>query len=321
MRSVLQNIVCALLAASAAALPIAASAQTFPSRPLRLIVGFAPGGPTDVMNRIVADQMGKQLGQPVVVENRPGANSLLAAQAVKNAAPDGYTLFGGVVTVFAPVFMKENPIVASKEMAPVAGTISGDWFMYVPSNLGVASIKDLVAWAKANPGKLRFAAPATSNQMLMAVVAKRLGIDFENIPYKASDQTIPALLNGDAQVTFNGASGFLPHVQTGKLRAIATLAAQRTALLPEVATATEQGIPLVLRFTHGVWTTLGTPRESIQRLNDAVNQALRDPKLIETARNGAVVVAPMGPEEMIRTYESQIQFFSEAASLIGFKPQ
>jgi tripartite-type tricarboxylate transporter receptor subunit TctC len=320
MRNVAWRLAIWLALLAACCSPGLGKAQSFPARPLRLIIGFAPGGITDVLNRMVAEKMGAHLGQPVVVENRPGANSLLAAQAVRNAAPDGYTLFGGVSTVFAPVFMKSG-FSAATELAPVAATVTGDWYMYVTSSLGVGSIKELVAWAKSNPGKLRFAAPATSNHMLMAVFSKRLGMEFENIPYKATDQTILSLLAGDTQVTFNAAAGFEPYLQNGKLRAIATLAPARTALMPDVPTAAEQGVPLVLRFNHGIWTALKVPRDVIARLGEGVNAALQDPQLQEAARKASLAVVSMTPEEMVRTYEGQIQFFTEAAALINFKPE
>jgi len=315
IRSLRNAFLLAALGASALA-----SAQTFPTKPLRLIIGYGPGGVTDVVNRLVADEMGKRLGQPVVVENRPGANALLAARTVQGAAPDGHTLYGGSATTFAPVYMKDN-MIATRDLAPVATSALGDWFMYVPTSLGVNNLKELMAWAKANPGKLRFAAPSPSNTMLMAVVAKRMGFEFEAIPYKTTDQTIAAMLTGDAQVTFNAASGFGPMLQAGKLRVISTLSPQRTAMMPDVMTATEQGVPLTLRFNQGIWTTLGTPRDAIMKMNAAVNEAIRVPAVVERIRNSALATQPMSPEEVGRSYDNELKFYTEAAALIGYQPQ
>jgi tripartite-type tricarboxylate transporter receptor subunit TctC len=284
------------------AISAAAAAQAFPNKPLKLIIGYGPGGVTDVINRVVADEMGKRLGQPVTVENRPGANALLAAQAVKNAAPDGYTLYGGSATTFAPVYMKEN-MIASKELAPVATSGLGDWFMYVPTSLGINNLKELAAWAKANPGKMRFAAPSPSNTMLFARVAKDMGFTYEAIPYKTTDQTIQALIAGDAQVTFNAASGFDAMLQA------------------DVPSATEQGVPLVVRFNQGIWTTLGTPRDVILKLNAAVNEGIKAPAAAEKIRNAALAIQPMTPEEVAKAYDQELQFYTEAAKLINYQPQ
>jgi tripartite-type tricarboxylate transporter receptor subunit TctC len=302
------------------AISAAAAAQAFPNKPLKLIIGYGPGGVTDVINRVVADEMGKRLGQPVTVENRPGANALLAAQAVKNAAPDGYTLYGGSATTFAPVYMKEN-MIASKELAPVATSGLGDWFMYVPTSLGINNLKELAAWAKANPGKMRFAAPSPSNTMLFARVAKDMGFTYEAIPYKTTDQTIQALIAGDAQVTFNAASGFDAMLQAGKLKAISTLAPGRVAIRPDVPSATEQGVPLVVRFNQGIWTTLGTPRDVILKLNAAVNEGIKAPAAAEKIRNAALAIQPMTPEEVAKAYDQELQFYTEAAKLINYQPQ
>lgn len=308
-----------LLAAGVAASSLA-TAQPFPSRTVRLVIGFGPGGVTDVLARLVAEQMAKRLGQPVVVENRPGASGLIAAQAVKSAAPDGHTLLGGSVTIFSPVYLS-NGLVATKEFAPVATTALGDWFLYVPTNLGINSLRDLVAWTKANPGKLRAASGAVSAHMLTAILAKRLGIEFEPVPYKTTDQAIVGTLNGDVQINFNALSGFTPHLQSGKLKAIATLAPQRVANMPDVPTATEQGVPLVLRVNHGIWAPAGTPRDVVMRLNAVVNESLSEASLAEKIRNQSLLVVPMTPEEMVKAYESEMAFFTEAAAAIGFKPQ
>jgi tripartite-type tricarboxylate transporter receptor subunit TctC len=306
---------CAGFAFSAAAL-----AQAFPSKPLKLIIGYGPGGVTDVINRVVAEEMGKKLGQPVTVENRPGANALLAAQAVKNAAPDGHTLFGGSAATFSPVYMKES-MVAGKELAPVATMGLGDWFMYVPTSLKINSLKELAAWAKANPGKMRFAAPSPSNTMLFAKVAKDMGFTYEAIPYKTTDQTIQALVAGDAHVTFNAASGFDAMLQAGKLKAISTLAPGRVAIRPDVPSATEQGVPLVVRFNQGIWTTIGTPRDVIMKLNAAANDAIRVPAAAEKIKNAALAIQPMTPEEVLQAFNQEMAFYTEAAKLIGYQPQ
>jgi tripartite-type tricarboxylate transporter receptor subunit TctC len=310
------RILCAVFACSSTL----ALAQAYPSKPIRLLVGFGAGGVTDILARMFAADWSKRLGQPVVVENRTGANGLVAAQGVKNAEPDGYTTTYGSVTVFSPIYAK-NSMVAGKELAPVANVLFGDYFIYVPSSIGINSLKDLVAWAKANPGKLRYATAASSNYMMIAIVAHRLGISGENIPYKESSQVIQALLTGDGHATVNAAPGFTEHIKSGKLRAIATLGSERSAVIPDAPTATEQGVPLNLRFTHGVWTTLGTPRDRIMLFNRAVTESLKDPAIIEKIRNSMLTPAPGSPEDVLRIFDTDMKVFTEAAALIKFEPQ
>jgi tripartite-type tricarboxylate transporter receptor subunit TctC len=297
-----------------------AIAQSFGDRPIRLIIGFGAGGVTDVLQRLVAEQMSKRLKQPVIVENRPGASGLIAAQAVKNAAPDGFTLLGGSVTIFSPVYLKGG-LIASKEFSPVATTALGDWYVFVAGNLGVNSLKDLVDWTKAHPDKLRAGSPAVSATMLTTMLAKRLSIDVETIPYKTSDQGILGLLRGDVQMMVGALSGSEAYLKTGEIKAIATLSPERVPNMPEVATATEQGVPIVLRFNHGIWAPLGTPQEVVMRLNAAINDSLKEPSLIEAIHNQSLLVVPMSPEEMVKSYDSEIAFFTEAAKTIGFTPQ
>ena len=315
-----QKMLARLIAAIAFIASGAAMAQSYPSKPVKIVIGFGAGGVTDVLNRIMADQMGKVSGGSFIVENRPGASGLVAAQAVKNAAPDGYTLFGGSVATYTPTFMKES-LSADKELSPISSFARGDWFMYVPTSIGVTSARELAAYAKANEGKFRFAAPSQSNTMLMAMVAKQQSYKFENIPYKTTDQTIQALLTGDGQVTFNAASGFPPHIQSGKLRAIMTLSPTRSALMPEVPTAKEQGLNIVTNFNIGLWAPLATPRDLIMKLNAMVVESLKDAGTITKIRNASLSPVSATPEEMLADFKSDNAFYAEAAALTGFVPQ
>lgn len=305
---------CLIAAASSTAI-----AQNYPNRPIKLIIGYGPGGVTDVLNRLIADEISKRVGQPVLVENRPGAGALLASRAVKLAPPDGYALFGGSGSTFSPVMMQDS-LDITKELAPISMFASGDWFMYVPTSIGVGNLRELAAYAKANAGKFRFSSPSPSNTMLMAMVAKHFGFTFENIPYKASDQTIQAMLTGDGHVTFNAASGFGPQIQAGKLRAIATLSPKRSAMMPDVPTAQEQNVPIVTQFEVGLWAPLGTPRDIIMKLNAAVVEGLKNPATVEKIRNASLQPASSTPEALLEANKAALAFYTEAAALIGFKP-
>jgi len=322
-RALINKGACAALALLAGALFSAgAAAQNYPSRPIRIIVGYGAGGVTDVLARIVASELGTRLNGSVVVENRPGANAQIAAQTVKNAAPDGYTLYAGSTLTFSPTFMKDSPISAVKELQPVSTTGVGDWFIYAPGNLPIKSLKDLAAYAKNQPGgSVRFASPSPANTLLMTIVAKRLGFPFENIPYKTTDQTIQALIAGDGHVTINAVSGFEGQVASGKLAAIGNLGEARSPLMPAAVPAKEQGIPLECRFAHGVWGPLGMPQDVVTKLSNAIIDGMKSPAAVEKAKNIGLIAGGSTPADLIKATEAEAKFYNEAAEAAGFKPQ
>jgi tripartite-type tricarboxylate transporter receptor subunit TctC len=302
-----------------AALPLDAPAQNFPVRPIRAIVGYGAGGVTDIVARVTADEMGKHLGQAVIVENRPGASASVAANAVKIAAPDGYTLYSGSTSAFTPVFLKNGSIEPARDLSPISMLGAGDWFVYVPADLPIKSLKDLVAYSKANA--VRFASPSVVNTMLMAVAGKRLGFNFETINYKATDQTITAMLSGDAQVTLNAAAGFSSFLSAGKLRVISTLSGKRIDIMPDVPTAIEQGLSLETYSQLSLWAPLNTPGDVINKLNAAAVATLATPAVIEKMRNVSYNAVSSSPAELVRRTEADFKLLSEAAAITGFQPQ
>lgn len=307
----------------ATALAMAANAswsQTYPSKEIRILVGFGPGGVSDIISRLVGDAAGKLLGQPMVVDNRPGLGGVVAATAVKNAAPDGYTFYGGSVNTFHPIFLV-NGLDAAKELAPVAAFAFGDWFLYAPTNLNINSLRDLAAYAKANPGNMRFSAPSPSNTLLFHMVAKRLGFTFENIPYKTTAQTIQALLTGEGAATFNAASGFDAPIQAGKIKVIATLSPQRSPVKPDVPTAREQGLELVTQFNVGLWGPRGMPQDVVAKVNAAVREAIRQPAVAEKIRAAALTPTPTSPQDLMAALEKDIALYKEAIDEFGFQKQ
>jgi tripartite-type tricarboxylate transporter receptor subunit TctC len=320
MRSITKKALVLQFAAMAFVASGAATAQSYPNKPVKIVVGFGAGGVTDVLNRIMADQMSKLSGGSFIVENRPGASGLVAAQLVKNAVPDGYTLFGGSVATYTPVFMKES-LSADKDLSPISSFARGDWFMYAPTSNSITNAKELGAYAKANEGRFRFAAPSHANTMLMAMISKQLGIKFENIPYKTTDQTIQALLTGDGQVTINAASGFGPHIQSGKLRAVMTLSPTRSPLMPDVPTAKEQGLNVVTTFNIGLWAPLTTPRDLITKLHGLVVESLKDAGTATKIRNASLSPVSATPEEMLADFKSDNAFYVEGAALTGYVAQ
>ena len=296
----------------------ASFAQAWPNKPVRVIIGYGAGGSTDVIVRLVADDLGKRLGQPFIVENRPGANGLIAARAVKAATPDGYTLYGGSATPFTAVFMKDN-MDAAKDLQPVSIMALGDWFVWVRSDLGATTLKELAA--KGKTMKLKFASPSPANHALMASVAKQLGFEYENIPYKTTDQTITSVVAGDTDFTLNNPAGFTGYAQAGKIRAVATFAPQRTPLMPGIPTAKEQGVDMETRFNMGIWAPLGTPHEVVTRLGAGIAEAVKTQAVAEKVAGISMIPSGSSPEDLVRTFQSEVKTYQEAAAVVGMQPQ
>lgn len=291
-------------------------AQGWPSRPVRVIVGLGPGGVTDVVARAFAEELGKRLGQSFIVENRPGASGLIGATAVKNARPDGYTLFSGSSTSFNPVFHKGEGLDAGKELQPISNLVVGNQFIYVRSSLGVGTIKELVERSKAG-APLKHAGISTAQHMLTFIVAKQLGFAFENIPYKTTDQAITALLSGDTDFAVSSLPGFQPHIDAGKLRVLVSLMPVRSPSMPDVPALKELGVTAEARFSINLWAPLGTPREVIMKLNDAVGHVAKVPALVERFKAFALEMDPSTPEELMQLFQRQIAVYVEAASMLG----
>lgn len=298
-----------------------ALAQGYPNRPIRLLVGFGPGGVSDVVARFAAEEMSKQLGQPVVVENRPGAGGLIAAQTAKIAQPDGYTLLAGALTTVTPIFVKSNPITASKDLTPVSLIAVGGYFFYVRADLGIRNLRELAAYGKANAGKLRLASTAGATTSLAALTAKHLGFEFQTIPYKTTDQVVIALLRGECDLALTQLSGFSAHIQNGKINAVASLGAIRTRLLPTVATAIEQGVPIEIYPSQAIWAPPGTPRDVVAKLNAAIGDAIKVPSVAERIGNASMIPMASTPDELVRQFDSETRIYGEAANLIGLQPE
>ena len=315
-RSILKLAVAAFALFAAAG----ANAQSYPNKPIRLIVGFGAGGVTDVIARTVGDEMGKALGQPVIVENRTGAGGLLAAQTVKRADPDGYTLFSGSVSTFAPVMAKDG-IYAPTELLPISLTAVGDWMFYIRGQMPVKTLPELAAWAKANPGKLRFASVSPVNQALVSLLGKKAGFEFDTVPYRTSDQIVGAMLNDDAQITFNALSGYQPHVQNGSIRILSTLGEKRSPLTPDAPTAKEQGVDFATFYSQGIWAPLGTPADVVAKIHAAVAEAVKSARFTEVSKNAAMENRSSTAAELVRISEDELKVYAEATKLIGYVPQ
>jgi tripartite-type tricarboxylate transporter receptor subunit TctC len=308
-------------AALAAAVSGAAFGQAGSGKAIRFIVGYPPGGGTDTSARVTAQIMEKSLEQQVIVENRPGAAGLIGAQFVSRAEPDGSTLHFGTVTSFHPVFLKEG-IDASKVLDPISNMQVGGLIFVARANAPFNGLQDMVAWSKANPGKLNYAGNTTVGELYMAALKPRIGLDYLNVTYKGDADIVKALLSGDVDVGLLNTLVALPQGQAGKVKMFWVTRSQRSSLAPSVPTLAELGVPGVLwEFNLGIWGPKGMPRALVQRLNSAAVAAAKQPELIEQYRKFGADAVGSTPEEPITTFNNEVKFWTEAAKLANFTPQ
>lgn len=277
-----------LLAASVAAMALVgqAHAQAYPGRPIKLLVPFTPGGGTDLLARVVAQKMAEGLGQPIVVENRPGANTLIATEAVARAAPDGYTLIMQTNNLAANPTLYRGKINFDtlKDLAPVALVAGNPHVLVVNPSLPTRDLKEFVALAKAKPGTISFASAGsgTVNHLSGELLKMLAGIDIVHIPYKGSGSVMPDLLGGQVNSLFAAMPTVTGFIKEKKLRPLAVTTARRFAGLPDVPTIRELGYPgYDFSSWFGILAPAGTPKPVIDRLNAEVVKALKDPSVRE----------------------------------------
>jgi tripartite-type tricarboxylate transporter receptor subunit TctC len=277
-------------------------AQGWPSRPIRMVVPLSPGGFADVPGRILAARLSSSLGYNVFVENRPGAGGTIGADFVAKSAPDGYTLlFTGTPHVISAWIYKKLPYDPLKDFEPVALVASGPYVLVVNPQLPVHSIRELIAAAKAQPGKIDYASSGngSAQHLVSALFASMAGIELNHVPYKGSGPAMQDLLGGQVKVSFAGIPNVLPHVKAGRLRALAVSTPQRSPDLPDVPTAAEAGVP---GYQATLWLNLaapaGTPGEIVQRLYAETAKALQDAELQQNFRAAGVEASPMSPQEL-----------------------
>jgi tripartite-type tricarboxylate transporter receptor subunit TctC len=278
-------------------------AQSYPSKPVRLVVGFAPGGAADFVARAFQEPLGKALGQPIVVENRAGAGSSIAAEHVAKSAPDGYT-----VLIASPSSILVNPLISPKagfqplkDLVAISKVSSSPLILTVNPSVGVGTVKELIAHAKKNPNKLNFASSGNgSAPHLAAVLFQRLaGVEMVHVPYKGGAPAVQSVLAGDTQVSFATPPSVLPLVQAGRLRALAVTSRTASPLVPGVPGMTEAGLPdYEISFWYGFFVPAGTPPEVVRRLFDATSQALKLPQVADMlAREGTETSGSASPAD------------------------
>lgn len=325
----MKSIVRAVLAAWMAALAASASAQAAypqPGKPIRLLVGLAAGGSLDGQARVIAQKITEQTGNQVVVENKPGASMMLAASEVARAAPDGYTLLYAPSSTFAqnPHTLNSVPYDPFKDFTPITLATKGPLVLTLHTSVPATNVKELVAWAKANPGKLSFASfgVGTSSHVYAEAFAKAAGIEMVHVPYKGTADAARDLLEGRVQAYFDAAPTAIINEKTGKIRILGVAAPVRNPFIPNVPTISEQGVAGIdLTSWIAVVGPAGMPADLVARVNAVVTAALKDQGVHDAIAKGAYETAPSTPAELAAEIRSAYDRWGAMIRSIGFQKQ
>jgi tripartite-type tricarboxylate transporter receptor subunit TctC len=289
--------------AALVAAPRALSAQgaAWPNQPVKLLIAFPPGGPTDITMRVLAENASKLIGQPVIIENRAGAGGTLPAQAMQQSRPDGHTLAQIPLGVFRLPYTQRITWDPITDLSYILGITGYAFGIVVPSDSPWKTMADFIAWAKANPGKLSYGSTGvlTSPHLTMEDIAQRSGIELNHIPYKGSADLMQSLLGGQLMAAADS-TGFAPHVASGKLRVLATWGEQRLPKFPDVPTLKEQGIPIVQASPYGLAGPKGMEAALVQRIHDTFKQAMEMPNHVEALARYDQQLMPMGSAQYLR---------------------
>jgi tripartite-type tricarboxylate transporter receptor subunit TctC len=313
-------VVAALFAASAAL------AQTYPSKPIRIIIAQAPGSATDVISRVVGNRLQESLGQPVIIEARPGAGGAVGTEAAARSAPDGYTLFMANNSTHGsnPALYPKLPYDAVSDFAPITLVAAVPYVLVVDPSLPVKSVQDLIALAKSRPGKMNYASAGngSTHQFCGELLKSMSGIDVLHIPYKGSPPAIAGLLGGEVSLMFANLTDIGSQIRSGKVKALAVTVTKRAGLLPEVPTMSEAGLP---GFDIGSWFGLlapaGTPAPIVSRLNAETVKVLGRADVQSTLGAQGLELVPGSPEQFAAHIKSEIAKFTRIAKAAGIKAE
>ena len=306
-------------------LPVAAAqSDSYPSKPVRVVVPYAAGGSNDVVSRAITPKLSEAWKQSIIVDNRAGAGSLIGTEIVVRSQPDGYTLLAtsGALAINVSLYrLSFDPL---KDLASVAFMAQMPYVLAVHPSLPVKSTQDLIKHAKANPGKLSFASAgtATATHLTGEMFKSMAKVDFLHVPYKGGGPALNAIVGNEVQVVFNVVTGTLPHVRSGRLRALAVSSAKRADVAPELPTISESGVPgfdVVSGYT--IYAPAGTPRSIVNRVNAGINDVLQQPEMKE--RFLALGVTPIisTPESLTAYLKSEIARWGKIIKEMGIKPE
>jgi tripartite-type tricarboxylate transporter receptor subunit TctC len=324
MRHIIQALALAVcLSVDAAGLGLA---QTYPAKPVRMVVPFPPGGAADLIGRVLAQRLSEQMGQPVTVENRAGASGNIGADAVAKAQGDGYTILLGALTSHAINHTLERKVLRydlERDLSPVMIIATVPYALVVHPSVPARSMQEFIAYARSKPGHLSYGSSgAGAPQRLAAEMFKlKTGIDMLHVPYKGSGQVINDLIGGQVLVAFESVPAALPHIRAGKLRPLAVTTTQRIPMLPDVPTMDEAAsFSFEVSSTFGILAPAGTPRAIIERLNAALTDAVRAPDVKERLLQQGAFAESTTPEEAARRIRSEVALWAKVINEANLKP-
>jgi tripartite-type tricarboxylate transporter receptor subunit TctC len=300
------------------------SANTYPNKPVKVVVGFAPGGAADYVARTLSDPMGKALGQPIIVENKAGAGSSIAAEAVSKAAPDGYTIL-----IASPSSISVNPALnpklgyAPKDLMPVTKITTSPLVIAANPNAGIGSLTELVAKAKKAPGTINYATSGNGSapHLGAALFAQVTGIEMTHIPFRGGGPAIQSVVAGDTQLTFGTPPSVLPMVQAGRLKGLGVSTKERTSLVPGLPGSIEAGVPdYAIEFWYGIFVPVGTPPAVVKKIFEATQTAMAQPSVkASLAREGTDVDVSKSPEQFASFLAEDAKFWVKLVKSAGVK--
>ena len=297
--------------------PALAQADNYPDRPIRLLVGFAPGGATDIVARLLAAELEKKLGQPIVVANRAGAGSNIAAAEAARAAPDGYSLFMGTIAqTIGPAIYTNLEYDTEKDFVPIIQTMSSPSILVINPSIPANTVAELIQWAKDNPGSLTMASSGSGGSPHMAseLLNIRAGIDSLHVPYRGAGPAMNDVLAGVVSGGFKTATAAIPQIQAGNIRALAVAAPQRLSQLPDVPTMDEAGVAdFYVTSWNGLFAPAGTPQPIIDKLVKATAEVLQQPEIIADFENRAAVAVGGTSQEFSDFIKAELAKWREVA--------
>ncbi len=322
-----QGIESAVLAAALLAVSGASwSAEAYPSKPIRIVIPFAPGGTVDILGRVVGERLAARLGQPVIIDNRPGAGGNIAAAVVARAEPDGYTLFLGSMgtqSMNGSIYPKLSfdPI---GDFAPIARLVNSANLLVVNPSIPAKSVTELIQLLKSKPGELNYASAGIGsfNHISAVLFQTMAGVKMTHVPYKSGGQALNSVLAGETQLVFQTIPAAVPYVQSGKLRALAVCTEARHPLFPDIPTASESGVPgFEISTWYGMLAPAGTPRAVIDRLHDGLARTLEDPKTQKRLTELGLDSAVNTPEEFAELIVADAKKWSQVVKAAGIQAE
>jgi len=318
-------VICGVMLSCAAG-PAVAAEIAYPSRPIRIVDPFPPGGPSDIVARSISPRLGEALGQTVVVDNRGGAAGVVGCEIVAKAAPDGHTLLlgpSGALTI-QPTLSSKLPYDPRRDFEPVTQLTSGPQVIAVNPSVPARSIPELIALAKAKPGQLNYASggAGTANHLAAEVFKLASVVNIVHVPYKGTGPALASVISGETQMIISSLLPALPHVKSGKLRALAVTSTSRSAAVPDVPTAAESGLPKFETSSwHGILVPARTPRAIVTRLHDEVVKVLNLPDVRERLTAQGLNVVASTPQAFAGHIKSETEKYARVIKQVGIKPE